>query len=35
MSTHAPPRKLRWDRVLLLLVLVAAAGAGTYFFALS
>jgi hypothetical protein len=35
MTPHAPPRTLRWDRVLLVLVLVAAAGAGTYFLALS
>jgi hypothetical protein len=26
----APPKKLRWDRILLLLLLLAGAGAGAY-----
>jgi hypothetical protein len=30
MTPHAPPRKLRWDRVLLVLMIAAAAGAGAY-----
>jgi hypothetical protein len=30
-----PARKLRWDRVLVLLVLLAAAGAAVYMFVLA
>jgi hypothetical protein len=35
MAGHPPSKKLRWDRVLLVLVLFAVLGAGTYFFALA
>jgi hypothetical protein len=34
MSVKPPPRKLRFDRVLLLLVLLGAAGFAAYWFGL-
>ena len=30
--TAPPPKKLRWDRILLLLVVLAGLGAGAYLF---
>ena len=34
MSVKPPDKKMRWDRVLLLLVVLAAIGGAVYMFAL-